>query len=83
MVVGSGSIRQDKASYELVKAALAGTLTYGKPQVVGIKEGYIDYLTGSEAFQKAVPGAVRAKFEAILADFKSGKTHLEMPVPKD
>lgn len=83
VVVGSGSIMQDKASYELVKKALAGTLEYGKPQVVGIKEGYIDYLTDSDAFKKAVPEAVRTKFEAILADFKSGKAHLEMPVPQN
>ena len=83
VVVGSGSIRQDKASYELVKAALAGSLVYGKPQVVGVKEGYIDYLTESDAYKKAVPEAVQTKFAAILADFKSGKAHLEMPVPKE
>jgi len=83
VVVGSGSIQQDKAAYELVKAALAGTLEYGKPQVVGVKEGYIDYLTGSDAFVKAVPEAVRTKFAAILADFKSGKLHLDMPVPQN
>ena len=83
VIVGSGSIQQDKASYELVKKALAGTLEYGKPQVVGIKDGYIDYLTGAEAYKKAVSEAVRTKFEAVLADFKSGKTHLEMPVPQN
>jgi len=83
VVVGSGSILQDKASYELVKAALAGTLVFGKPQVVGIKEGYVDYFTASPEFTKAVPETVRKKFEAVLADFKSGKTHLDMPVPQD
>jgi len=83
VVVGSGSILQDKAAYELVKKALAGTLEYGKPVVVGVKEGYVDYLTQANAFKKAVPEVVRTKFEAVLADFKSGKTHLEMPVPKD
>ena len=83
VIVGSGTIKQDKASYELVKKALAGTLEYGKPEVVGIKEGYIDYLTDADAYKKAVPEAVRTKFEAVLADFKSGKTHLEMPVPQN
>jgi simple sugar transport system substrate-binding protein len=83
VVAGSGSILQDKASYELVKKALAGTLEFGKPQVVGIKEGYIDYLTGSEVYKKAVSAESRARFEAVIADFKSGKTHLEMPVPQN
>lgn len=83
VVVGSGTIRQDKAAYELVKAALAGTLEYGHPRVVGIADGYIDYLTGSEAFSRAVPEAVRVKFAAIVADFKAGKRHLAMPVPQN
>lgn len=83
VVVGSGTILQDKASYELVKAALAGSLEYGKPKVVGIKEGYVDYLTEAEAFQKAVPEAVRTRFATVLADFKSGAQHLEMPLPQN
>ena len=58
-------------------------LAYGKPQVVGVKEGYIDYLTDVEAFQKAVPEAVRTKFAAVVADLKSGTLHLEMPLPQN
>jgi len=83
VVIGSGTIHQDKASYELVKAALTGNLEYGKPQVVGVKEGYVDYLTEAEAFQKAVPEAVRTKFAAVLADLKAGTLHLEMPLPQN
>ena len=83
VIFGSGAIHQDKASYELVKAALAGTLAYGKPQVVGVREGYIDYLTDSDSYRKLVPEAVRTKFEAVLADVKSGKLHLPMPLPKN
>jgi basic membrane lipoprotein Med (substrate-binding protein (PBP1-ABC) superfamily) len=51
--------------------------------VVGIKEGYVDYLTGADAYKKAVSESVRTKFEAVLADFKSGKIHLEMPLPQN
>jgi simple sugar transport system substrate-binding protein len=82
VVVGSGQIKQDKGAYELVKAALAGTLVYGKPRVVGVKDGYIDYVTDSPAFTKLVPAAVRTKFLAVLASFKTGQLHLDMPVPQ-
>jgi simple sugar transport system substrate-binding protein len=82
-VVGSGSIKQDKGAYELVKAALAGTLEYGSPRVVGVKEGYVDYISDSPVFQKAVSAAVRAKFLAVLASMKSGQLHLAMPVPQN
>ena len=83
VIVGSGHIYQDKAAYELVKKALAGTLEYGKPEVVGVKEGYVDYGVDSAAYKSLVPEAVRQKFEAVLADFRSGKTHLDMPLPKN
>ncbi len=83
IVVGSGHVLQDKAAYELVKKALANTLEYGKPAVVGVKEGYVDYGVDAAAYKSLVSDAVRQKFEAVLADFRSGKTHLEMPLPKD
>jgi len=83
VIVGSGTIRQDKASYELVKKALAGTAEYGKPLVVGVAEGYIDYLTDVEAFTKAVPESVRTKFLAVVADLKAGKIQLPLTVPNN
>jgi len=83
VIVGCGLVRQDKASYELVKRALAGTLTYGNPQVVGIKEGYIGYATDSDAFRKALPADVQAAFLRVLADFQSGKLHFDMPLPNN
>ncbi len=82
VVFGSGRILQDKAAYELVKKALAGTLEYGKPQMVGFQEGYLDYVTDSPTFVQLVPEGPRQKFEAVLADFRSGKTQLEMPLSR-
>lgn len=81
VVVGSGSILQDKAAYEMVKKALAGSLEYGKPQVVGAVEGYIDYLTAADAYKTAVPETVRSRFEAVVADLKSGKISLPFVQP--
>jgi len=81
IIVGSGVIHQDTASYQLVKKALAGTLEYGKPQVVGVKEGYLDYLTSLTAYVSALPAAIRTPFEAIVSQFRSGKKTLAMPLP--
>lgn len=83
VVVGSGSILQDKAAYEMVKSALTGTLAYGKPQVVGVKEGYVGYLTESASFAPGLSEASRLKFEAVLLEMQSGKLALTMPVPQN
>jgi len=82
VVVGSGAIHQDKAAAEMVRKALAGTLEFGKPQVVGVSEGYIDYLTDSDAYRAAVPAPVRERFEAIVADLKAGKLSLPFVQPR-
>jgi len=82
VVVGSGSIQQDKAAYELVKAALTGTLEYGRPRVVGVKEGYVDYVTDDPAFAK-LAAAARTRFLAVLASMKAGKLHFDMPLPRN
>jgi len=81
VIVGSGSIRQDKAAYELVKKALAGQLEFGKPQVVGAADGYIDYLTDAPAYTKAVSEPVRTKFAKVVADLKATKLSLPLAVP--
>ena len=83
VVVGSGAVQQDKGAYELVKAALAGTLEYGRPRVVGVKDGYVGYVTDAPAFQKLVPAGVRTRFLAVLDSMKSGRLHLDMPVPQN
>ncbi|MEI8096155.1 MAG: BMP family ABC transporter substrate-binding protein [Spirochaetales bacterium] len=75
-VVGSGVIHQDTAAYQMVKKALAGTLAYGKPVVVGFKEGYLDYVTAAPAYVAAVPASVRATFEALVVQFRTGKKTL-------
>ena len=73
VVVGSGVIHQETKAYDLVKQALAGTLEFGKPSLVGLKEGALDYLTASPAFLAAVPASVATEFEAVVAQFRSGQ----------
>lgn len=83
VIVGCGQIRQDKAAEEKVSAFLNGTLEFGKPQVVGVKEGYIDYLNQDPLFVAAVSPQVREKFDTIFADLKAGKITLAMPLPQN
>jgi len=73
VVVGSGIIQQEGKAYDLIKQALAGTLEFGKPSLVGLKEGALDYLTASDAFRAAVPASVAAEFEVVVARFRSGQ----------
>ena len=72
-VLGCAVLRQDRLVYEKVKALLSkgGESLYGKAEVVGAKEGYVDFDESGEAY-KALPAAMRDSFSAVLARLRSG-----------
>jgi simple sugar transport system substrate-binding protein len=78
-IVGSTVLRNDRASYETVKASMENKLEFGKARVVGIQEGYIDFVTDDEDYRKFVAQEIRELVESRLKEFKSGSRRLAMP----
>ncbi len=76
-VIGCAILRQDKLVYERVKAILEGSRLFGRADVVGVEEGYVDF-DGSGAAYKALPAGLRAKFEARMRMLRDGS--LAFPV---
>jgi basic membrane lipoprotein Med (substrate-binding protein (PBP1-ABC) superfamily) len=73
-VIGCAVLRQDRLVYENVKALLAegsSSTRYGKADIVGAKEGYVDFASEDPSY-KGLPSAARAALEAELAKLKSG-----------
>lgn len=79
-IVGCTVLRQEELAYARLKAALEGRLAFGTADVVGMKDGYIEFLSAHPAYVKAVPAAIRAKVDAVVAQIKSGA--LRFPVPR-
>jgi riboflavin transport system substrate-binding protein len=74
-VIGCAVLAQERLVYEKVKALISqgpGSTMYGKAQIVGAKEGYVDF-DGSGAAYRALPADARAALEAEVAKLKSGK----------
>jgi riboflavin transport system substrate-binding protein len=74
-VIGCAVLAQERLVYEKVKALLSqgkGSALYGKAEIVGAKEGYIDF-DGSGAAYRALPAEARSALEAEVAKLKSGK----------
>ncbi len=79
-IVGCAILRQDRLVYERVKKLLAlgeKSPLYGNADVVGVKDGYVDFDASGAAY-KALPPGLRASFEAMLARLRSGS--LAFPV---
>ncbi len=79
-VIGCAVLAQERLVYEKVKRLLAegsGSSLFGKSEIVGAKEGYVDFDGLGEAY-KALPAALRAQLEEEIRKLKAGE--LVLPV---
>lgn len=77
-IVACSVIRQEKLVYEKVRAAISGSLEWGKPVVLGVKDGYVDFDDGHPSYAKNLP-TVRERMKPIVDALRSGK--LSFPSP--
>ena len=78
-VLGCTILHQDDLAYAKVKDALAGKLPFGRADVVGMKDGYIEFLDKNPAYIDAVPAVIRDKMAALLGKIRSGQLKFEVP----
>jgi simple sugar transport system substrate-binding protein len=72
-VVGSAILHQDLAAYEQTKRFLDGTLPFGTAEIVGIKDGYVDFVEDDQHYIAAVSPEIRAKQSELLRRIRSGE----------
>jgi simple sugar transport system substrate-binding protein len=78
-VIACAVIRQEKLVYERVKAALRGKLAWGKAEILGFKEGFVDFDDANPLYASSNGAAERQAMGAVLEAFRSGKRSLESP----
>jgi simple sugar transport system substrate-binding protein len=71
-VVGCAVIWQDKAAYTQVKRWLEGTLPFGTAEIMGVAEGYVDFIQDDPDYITGVPEDIRQKQAAMIERIKSG-----------
>lgn len=76
VVVGSSILRQDRAAYEKTKLYLDGRLPFGTAELVGVAEGYVDFVDDDPAYIAAVSEPVRKQQADMVARFRSGTLSL-------
>ncbi len=79
VILGCSILRQEKATYERVKAAIEGKLKYGEAEILGIKEGYVDFIDTDPLYKKSLPQNIRDKMATMLKEFRSGKKSFNVP----
>jgi simple sugar transport system substrate-binding protein len=72
-------MEQKKLVKEILADALAGKLNYGGAKTVGVKEGYIDFISDDPGYRDHVPAEIQQKFGSFMDEFRAG--HIDYTVP--
>jgi len=78
-VVGSTVLKNDRAARETVELAMDGKLPLGEARIVGVEQGYIDFVDDDPLYERHVPETIRREMQRVLDRFSSGALSLSMP----
>jgi simple sugar transport system substrate-binding protein len=76
-VAGSSVLYQDRAAYEKTRDYLAGRLPFGSSELVGVAQGYVDFIEDDPHYKAAVKPEIREKQAALVDQIRSGRLILE------
>jgi len=79
VVAGCGIMEQKKLAIEILQDVLAGKVTYGVADTLGIKEGYLNFITDDPVYQNTLPANIRQRFELFLDDLRAGRINYTIP----
>ncbi|MDR0452781.1 MAG: BMP family ABC transporter substrate-binding protein [Treponema sp.] len=79
VIVGCGVVEQKKLVEEILADALEGKTVWGAAKTVGVRDGYINFVSGDPGYTAYLPREIRDKFDAFMADMKAGKVAYTVP----
>jgi simple sugar transport system substrate-binding protein len=71
-VIGSAVLYQDKAAYTETMRYLENRLPFGTAEMVGVADGYVDFVIDDPDYIAAVPEALREKQAALIEQIRTG-----------
>ena len=77
LVVGSAVMEQERLAYEKTIEFINGTLSEGKAEILGMKEGYIKFITDDPLYLSTVPEFLREKQDNMLNRIKENQLDVE------
>jgi simple sugar transport system substrate-binding protein len=78
-IVGCGKMEQKKLVKEILADVLAGKINYSDSKTVGVKEGYLDFISDDPGYRDHVPAELRQKFDSFMDDFRAGRIEYTVP----
>jgi len=75
-VIGSSVLRQDVAAYTQVLRYLEGSLPFGQAEIMGVNDGYVDFVQDDPIYIETVPAEIREKQAAMIERIRSEELKL-------
>lgn len=79
-IVGCGVLYQDKATYETVKRAIEGDVSWGSADVLDTEGGYVDFADDNAIYRETVSESIREEMSVVVEKMRNGE--LSFPVPE-
>ncbi|MDR2178356.1 MAG: BMP family ABC transporter substrate-binding protein [Treponema sp.] len=79
VIVGCGFMGQKKLTEEILADAAAGKISYGSSRTVGVREGYLDFISDDPDYIASLPQDIRDKFGAFMNDIRAGRIEYTVP----
>ena len=76
-IISSSVMEQKKMSYNVTKEFLEDNTPWASAKMVGIKEGFVDFVQDDPSYIKTVPADIRETMAALIADIRAGKTEIK------
>jgi simple sugar transport system substrate-binding protein len=72
-VIGSSVLYQDLAAYYQVLRYCAGELPFGKTEIMGVNDGYVNFIEDDPLYAAAVSEDIRKKQALMIAKIRNGE----------
>jgi simple sugar transport system substrate-binding protein len=79
-ILGCVALKQEDLAYAKLQEFAQKATPWGRADVVGVKEGYIELLDKHPSYTKNLPQGIRDKMSGLIARISSGS--LSFPAPK-
>jgi basic membrane lipoprotein Med (substrate-binding protein (PBP1-ABC) superfamily) len=79
-IIGSVTAQNSELSFDTLQKLADGRIPWGKPEVLGLRQGYVTVPLRAPGWVNGVPEASRKKFEELYNRVLSGA--LSLPVPQ-
>jgi simple sugar transport system substrate-binding protein len=71
-VIGCAVLAQDMAAFQQIKRWLDGELPFGKAEILGLAEGYVDFIQDDPNYIEGVSEDILIKQAALIVSIRSG-----------